>query len=53
MQDEQLKIEYVEIEVLKPNEYNPKQINEKDAQDLEESIVRFGIVDPLIINKAK
>ena len=47
-----LQIEYVPIETLKPNEYNPKQMSEKEAKDLEKSIVEFGIVDPLIINKA-
>ena len=55
MEEEQskLKIEYISIELLRPNEYNPKQMNEKEAMDLEKSIVEFGIVDPLIINKAK
>ena len=48
-----LQIEYVSIEILKPNEYNPKQMTEKEAKDLEKSIVEFGMVDPLIVNKAK
>ena len=45
-----LKIEYVSIKEIKPNEYNPKQMTEKEAKDLEKSIVEFGIVDPLIAN---
>ena len=49
----QLKIEYVDIAKIKPNEYNPKKLSEKEAKDLEQSIVKFGIVDPLIINKAE
>lgn len=50
---EKLKIEYVPIGEIKPNEYNPKMMTEKEAADLEKSITEFGIVDPLIINTAK
>lgn len=53
MAEERLKIEYVPIGILKPNEYNPKRMTEKEAVDLEKSISEFGIVDPLIVNKAK
>ncbi len=53
MEERQLKIEYIPIEQLRPNEYNPKQMTDKEARDLERSIVEFGIVDPLIVNKAK
>jgi len=49
----QLKIEYIPIGDIKPNEYNPKILTEKEEKDLEKSIVKFGIVDPLIINIAK
>ena len=49
---ERLKIEYVPIETIKPNEYNPKGMTKKEAEDLEESISDFDIVDPLIANKA-
>lgn len=50
---EKLKIEYININKIKPNEYNPKKMTEKEAKDLEKSIIDFGIVDPLIINRAK
>ena len=50
---ENMKIEYISIEKIKANEYNLKKMSQKEAEDLETSIVRFGIVDPLIINKAK
>jgi len=53
MKQNNLQIEYVSIEILKPNEYNPKQMTEKEAKDLEKSIVEFGMVDPLIVNKAE
>lgn len=53
MEKEQLKIEYVSLDEIKPNEYNPKKMTEKEEKDLEKSITEFGIVDPLIVNKAK
>ena len=53
MNNENIKIEYIDIRLLKPNEYNPKNISEKEKMELENSIKEFGIVDPLIINKAK
>jgi|GEM_PF-3272951 len=53
MEKEQLKIEYVSLDEIKPNEYNPKKMTEKEEEDLEKSITEFGIVDPLIVNNAK
>ena len=50
---EKLKIEYIPIKNLRPNEYNPKGMTKKEAEDLKRSIVEFGIVDPLIVNEAK
>jgi len=50
---EKLKIEYIPLKDLKPNEYNPKQMSGKEAEDLKKSILEFGVVDPLIVNKAK
>ncbi|MBT9168617.1 MAG: putative chromosome-partitioning protein ParB [Syntrophomonadaceae bacterium] len=47
-----LKIIYVPIDSIKPNEYNPKQLTRKEAQDLGKSIREFGMVDPLIVNSA-
>ena len=50
---EKLKIEYIPIEKLRPNEYNPKTMTKKEAEDLEKSITKFSIVDPLLANKAE
>jgi DNA modification methylase len=49
----QEKYQIVEVPVneLIPSEYNPRQANEKEIRDLTESIRRFGMVDPLIVNK--
>ena len=46
-----LKVVYVKISDLRPAEYNPREMNEKQAADLEQSIRRFGMVDPLVVNR--
>jgi hypothetical protein len=48
-----LKIVYVKIDDLKPAEYNPRKITNKVAYDIKNSIERYGIVDPIIVNGAK
>jgi ParB-like chromosome segregation protein Spo0J len=45
-----MKIEKVKISELKFADYNPRQMTKKQYEDLKESISRFGVVDPLIIN---
>ena len=47
-----MKIVYVPISEIRPNEYNPKRLSPKAAKDLRESIERFGTVDPLILNSS-
>jgi len=42
----------VKIEELKPSEYNPRGINEKEKKDLEDSIKKYGIVEPIVVNSA-
>jgi hypothetical protein len=32
-------------------EYNPRQLTEKQQQDLTDSLKRFGMVDPIIVNR--
>ncbi len=48
-----MKIETVEIGKLKPAEYNPRKLSEKQEKDLIKSIEKFGLVDPIIVNKQK
>ena len=46
-----MKIEKIEIDKLQPAEYNPRQITTKQYKDLKESIEKFSLCDPIIINK--
>ena len=46
-----MNVEYVPIGDLRLSEYNPRQMTEKQAADLEASIRKFGLVDPLIVNR--
>jgi len=45
-----LQITEVNINDLKPAEYNPRQASEKEYADLKKSIENFGLVDPIIAN---
>ncbi|MEK7578963.1 MAG: DNA methyltransferase [Patescibacteria group bacterium] len=47
-----MKIEHVKITELKPSVYNPRKWDEKAFSDMTESITRFGLCDPLIVNSA-
>lgn len=44
---------YVNIDELTKADYNPRKWDEKALSDLKESIKRFGIVDPAIVNSAE
>lgn len=52
MQNE-LKIEQVPVEQLKPAEYNPRIWTDKARKGLTDSLDEFGIVQPLVVNAAK
>jgi ParB-like chromosome segregation protein Spo0J len=43
----------IDPNLLNPAEYNPRHWEESAEKDLTESILRFGLVDPIIVNKAK
>src|SRR3989344_2263898 len=47
-----LEIVQVPIEQLNPAAYNPRRWDTETAEQLKESIRRFGIVDPIIANSA-
>jgi len=47
-----LTIVEVPIDQLNPAPYNPRKWSDKQRRDLKQSIKRFGLVDPIIVNKA-
>jgi DNA modification methylase len=47
-----LQVEYVRVSELKTNEFNPKRYSQSQLDGIKESIKRFGIVDPLVANRA-
>ncbi len=49
----QIKVDYVDINVLKPSTYNPRRWDLLPIKNLTESIQKYGLVDPVIANKAK
>jgi len=46
-----MKIEKIKIDKLKPATYNPRQIKKSDYNSLKQSITKFGLVDPIIVNE--
>ncbi|MDO8569844.1 MAG: DNA methyltransferase [bacterium] len=51
--DKKLQITYVPVEDLRPSPDNPRTWTKEDADHLKESIKRYGVVDPLLVNVAK
>lgn len=49
----ELQIENKPIDGLIDSEYNPKKCSAKEENDIRNSIMKFGIVDPLIVNMHK
>lgn len=52
MDKQQLSIETVNTKELNPAPYNPRTWTEDAIEQLTESIKRFGMVDPLLVNSA-
>ncbi len=49
---ERLNVVYVPLNDLRPAEYNPRKWSKDAVAQLKESIKRYGIVDPLLVNSA-
>ena len=49
---QQLEVVEVPINKLKASAYNPRKWSKESLEQLKESIGRFGLVDPLIVNSA-
>ena len=45
-------VEYSSSDIIAA-EYNPRQLTKEQYSNLKDSLQRFGLVDPLIINKNK
>ncbi len=50
--DKELHIVHVHVSDLKPAEYNPRKISKEALGQLKESLSRFNLVDPIIVNSA-
>lgn len=46
-----VKIETVPIDQLVDAHYNPRQLTEKQAADIEASVREFGLVEPIVVNR--
>jgi len=46
-----MEIKQIKISELKSAEYNPREMTETQHKDLKDSIKKFGMVDPIIVNK--
>lgn len=51
MAPEKIEIEYVDIEILKPSEYNPNKMTEDQKRKLKKNIQEMGFCNPIIANK--
>ncbi len=47
-----IKIEQVNTKDLKASTYNPRKWDDRVLADMKESITRFGLVDPILVNSA-
>ncbi len=50
MEKENIEIKYVPIESLKYCEYNPRKFSSEQKEQLSESLKRYGVVDPILVN---
>ena len=50
--NERLNIVHVQTSDLRPSEYTPRKWSAEAEEQLAESVRKFGIVDPLLVNKA-
>lgn len=53
VKQERIEIVYKDIDILKDAVYNPKKCTPKEEHDIKNSIEKFGVIDPLIINTYK
>ena len=47
-----INIQYVPVDSLRPADYNPRKWDKEAISQLKESIKKYGVVDPLLVNSA-
>ena len=47
-----LKVTYVPLATLNSAQYNPRKHSKESIEQVKESITRFGVVDPIVVNNA-
>ncbi len=45
-----MNVQEVDINILKPSEYNPRRLSKKQAKELRYSLENFDLVEPLVVN---
>ena len=45
-------MEYIDISILNPAEYNPRLLTNEAQEDLKKSIKELGIIKPIIIRQS-
>lgn len=53
MKEKNLKITYVPVGVLRPSEFNPRKWTKDQLEQVKQSIKKFQVVDPLLVNSAQ
>ncbi|NMB91977.1 DNA modification methylase [candidate division WWE3 bacterium] len=53
LQNRPLQVNNVSVKNLVPSFYNPRKWSKESVEQLKESISKFGLVDPIIVNNAK
>ena len=52
MKEEKLNVKYISTDLLRIAAYNPRKWTKEAETQLQESIKRFGLVDPFVVNNA-
>ena len=50
---DKLNIKYILVKDLIPSVFNPRKWNDKSIADLTESIKKYGLIDPLLVNSSE
>ncbi len=53
MSHDKLHITYVPLSALKPSEYNPRTWSKDQLEQIKQSIKKYNVVDPLLVNSAE